>query len=77
MSTDSLLRSWVVMIRLWLTNSELSIAGRAGRSYPWILEVIETALARGRHSHKIRLRFGWFLAIISPHCLHSRFGRMI
>ena len=34
MSTDSLLRSGVVMIRLWLTNSELSIAGRAGRSCP-------------------------------------------
>lgn len=64
--TDSLSRSEVVMIRLWLTNSEFSIAGRAGRSCSWILEVIESAPARGRHSHKTRLRFGWFIWYYLP-----------
>ena len=64
------------MIRLWMMNSEFSIAGRAGRCRldP---EVIESALARGRHSHKIRLRFSWSLVIISPHRIDSCLGRVI
>ena len=47
-STDSLLRSEVVMIRLWLTNSELSIAGRAWSFLPlrsWRLSSLRLLVA--------------------------------